>query len=474
MAEFLFDKGPAAEAVVRERARGTPRLRGPQRAQIEWHDASLDELLDADHPARTVWEAVCGLDLSAWLDEVQAVEGEVGRNRTDPRLLVALWVYATIDGIVSARELARRCERGQGHLPYRWLCGGVTVNHHLLSDFRSDGGEKWDALLTQIVAALLSEELVALRRMAQDGVRVRADAGKSSFRRRPTLEECLREAEAHVAALRLAAEDPADRRTAGERAARERAARERQERVAAALRECEELQRQRDERSQRTNRKAKEARASTTDPEARVMQFSDGGFRPGWNVQFATDVDSGIIVGVETTNVGNDSEQLLPMLVQLQERYERVPAEALVDGGYVSRDAIDQAATRHGCTVFAPLKDEQRQLAAGTDPHAKKKGDTPAVADWRARMATELARTVYRLRGQTAEWVNALARNRGLQRMPVRGQPKCRTVALLYAIAHDLLQAVHLRTKAAAEALARAAAAATATRPAPSCAAPTT
>lgn len=194
----------------------------------------------------------------------------------------------------------------------------------------------------------------------------------------------------------------------------------------------------------------KEARASTTDPEARNMKFANGGYNPGYNVQFTTDTASGIVAGVEVTNAGSDGEELPPMLDQIADRYGQNPAEVLVDGGFASKGAITDAAENHGCTVYAPLKEEAKQLAAGGDPYAKKKGDSSAVAAWRARMATEAAKTIYKLRAQTAEWVNAHCRNRGLWQMPVRGQPKCRIVALLYAITHNIMHAENLRTQAAA------------------------
>ncbi len=417
---------------------GKPRLRRPIRDQVEMRTASLDELLEADHPVRVVWAAVCTLDLNSWLGEIKAVEGHVGRDATDPCLLVALWTFATLKGIGSARQLDLLCREC---LPYQWLCGGVSVNYHMLSDFRSSGGEKWDGLLTQIVGSLLAAGLVEMDRVAQDGMRVRADAGKSSFRRQPTLEECLQTARDQVETLkRLAEEDTADL-TRRQRAARERAARERQQRIEEAMRQCEELQQQ---RNASCGRKGREARASTTDPEARVMKFADGGYRPGYNVQFATDTESGVIMGVEVTNAGSDGEELPPMLDQLKERYGRMPKEALVDGGFATKDAIDQADER-GCTVYAPIKAEEKKRAAGKDPHARSKGDSDAVATWRSRMGTDDAKLIYRLRGQTAEWVNAQARNRGFWFMPVRGQPRCRMIALLYAIAHNLVVAQRLR-----------------------------
>jgi transposase len=435
---------PGEVAGLGESCGGNPRLRVPQRDQIEMHWASLDELLEPDHPARAVWAAVCGLDLSAWLSTIKAVEGTVGRNATDPRLLVALWIYGTLEGVGSARELARLCEK---HLAFQWLCGGVSVNHHLLADFRSQGGEKWDNLLTQIVGSLLAENLVSMKRVAQDGMRVRASAGKASFRRRPRLEQFLAVAREQVEALKKLADESSEDMTQRQRAARQRAAEERQQRVVDALRNCDELQQQRKETGKISGRKAVEARASTTDPEARAMKFSDGGYRPGYNVQFSTDTKTGIIVGVDVTNHGTDSDELPPMLEQLEERYHRQPDEALVDGGFATLDTID-AATARGCIVYAPLKEEEKQLAAGHDPYVRKKRDSAAVAAWRERMGTPAARLIYRLRCQTAEWVNALCRNRGFWQMPVRGQPKCRTVAVLYAITHNITRIGALRTEA--------------------------
>lgn len=426
---------------------GRPRLRVPVRDQVEFQTASLDQLLPPEHEARVVWSAVCQLDVGSWLGQIKAVEGHVGRDATMPQLLVALWVYATLRGVASARELERLC---QAHLAYRWLCGGVSVNHHLLSDFRSQGGERWDDLLTQLVGSLMSKGLVTLDRVAQDGMKVRASAGKSSFRRKATLQKCLEEAREQVATLRQLAEaDPAEL-GARQQAARQRAAEERQARLEEALKHVDQVQAQREIQAKRSNQPAKEARASTTDPEARVMQFADGGTRPGVNVQFTTDTASGIIAGVDVTSAGNDQGQLVPMLQQLKKRYGQTPREALVDGGFASHDDIERAAAEHHCQVFSPLKNEQQELAAGRDPYAPKRGDSEIIAQWRERMGTKEAKAIYRLRPPSAEWVNAQARNRNLWRMPVRGLAKCRIVAVLYALAHNLLQAVALRAAPAA------------------------
>ena len=428
--------------------RGTPRLRVPQRDQIEISWLSLDERLDPDSQARVVWTLVDKLDLDAWLRGIKAVERHSGRNATDPRLLVALWVFATLRGVGSAREIQRLCEN---HLAYQWLCGGVSLNYHLLANFRSQGGEKWDELLTQIVATLINEGLVTMDCIAQDGMKVRADAGKSSFRKADRLEQLLDDAKQQVETLKQLGETNPDELTRRQRAARERAARERQERVAAAAHQCEILRQQKEERDRGRKEKTSAARASTTDPEARTMKFSDGGYRPGYNVQFATDVATGIVVGVEVATAGTDSEQLPPMLDQIEARHDRVPGEVLVDGGFASLDAIDSTEKR-GCTVYAPVKDEEKQRDAGKDPFARKPHDTDKTAAWRQRMGEEASKRIYKLRAQTAEWVNAMCRNRGFWHMPVRGQQRCRIVATLYAITHNLIHQGNVRAAAAAEA----------------------
>ena len=426
---------PTPEQAGKTPGRGIPRLRVPQRDQVEFSWSSLDDRLDPDSQARVVWTLVCRLDLDAWLADIKAVEGHVGRDATDPRLLVALWVFATLKGVGSARELERLCNN---HLAYQWLCGGVSVNYHMLADFRSQGGEKWDELLTQIVGTLMAAGLVTLDRVAQDGMRVRANAGQGSFRSEGRLEQFLDEARDQVKTLKELAETNPEELSQRQQAARERAAKERQARLEEAQRQCEELRLQREKTAKQSGRKPATSRASTTDPEARTMKFADGGFRPGYNVQFATDTATGIIVGVDVTNAGTDNEQMPPMLDQMEQRYDELPGDMLIDGGFASLDAIDEAEKR-GCVVYAPVKDEEKQKEHGQDPYARKKKDTERTAAWRERMGTEAAQVIYKLRAQTAEWVNAMCRNRGYWRMPVRGRVRCRIVATLYAITHNLI-----------------------------------
>lgn len=404
---------------------------------------SLDQLLPDDHRARAVWQYVEQLDLTPLYDLIRAVEGHVGRAPIDPRILVSLWLYATVDGVGSARRLDRLCSESHD---YQWLCGGVGVNHHTLSDFRVEHAEFLDQLLTQSVAALLHQELIEIRRVAQDGTRVRAAAGGSSFRRRPTLEECLVEAESHLRELQQEADEDSAAEDRRQRGARERAARERAERIRRAIAELPEVEAKLESRKKGSG---ESARTSTTDPEARRMKMADGGFRPAYNVQFATTTDSRVIIGCDVTNQGSDHGQIPPMLAQIEDRYGRLPQEHLVDGGYANLHDIEHAAGR-GVVLYAPIKDERKKRERGEHPFAPRKRDSAGVAAWRQRMGTAEAQAIYPERAASAEFVNAGARNRGLQQFVVRGLNKVKAIALWQALAHNFLRTLNLQTAALA------------------------
>jgi transposase len=419
---------------------GRPRLRTVNREQIVFRAAPLDDLLPQDHPARIVWDYVEGLDLGPLLRRIKSVEGRPGRAPIDPKILLAMWLYATIEGIGSARELDRLCRE---HDAFRWIAGDVSVNYHTLSDFRTDHVELLDDLLTQSVAAMMAEGLVDLNRVAQDGMRVRASAGAASFRRRPTLEEALAQAQEQVDALRQEVEDDPAATDRRRKAAQQRAARERAERVQAALGRLPEL-----EAKKKAGERDK-ARCSTTDTEATVMKMADGGFRPAYNFQFATDTATQVIAGVAVETTGSDAGQLGPMVGRVEERSGKVPPEWLVDGGFAQHDQIDAvSAPEVGCTVYAPVP---KPKDPKVDRHVPKPGDSAAVAAWRQRMGTEPAKAISKERAATAECVNALARGRGLMCVLVRGVAKVKAVALWYALAHNLLCAARLRAAVAGQ-----------------------
>jgi transposase len=447
-AGMLFDVGQPLAAAAAVFADAVPRLRRPQRAQGEMRTASLDQLLPGDHMVRVVWDYVSSIDVTPLLQTIEARSGLPGRDATDPRLLLALWLYATIDGVGSARTLDGLC---CDHLAYQWLCGGVSLNYHTLADFRSQQTVFLDQLLTESVATLLHEGLIELKRVAQDGMRVRASAGASSFRREKTLRACLQEAEAQVQALKNQVDEDSQAATRRQQAARERAARERQERLQRALVERAKLLALREQQKKEKGVKfeADELRISTTDPEARRMKMPDGGTRPGYNVQFATTTESGIVVGVDVTNVGSDGGQMQPMLEQIEQRYQRLPEQMLVDGGFTTLGDIEQAEA-NDVQVIGPIKSEASKKAKGDDPYQPRRKDGPGVAAWRQRMGTPEAQALYRWRASTAEWVNAGTRNRGLYQVQVRSRQKVLAVALLHALVHNLLRAGALRQAKAA------------------------
>jgi transposase len=430
----------AQAKMASKRAQGTPRLLQPNRSQIELRASDLESLLAPDHRARLVWGYVVHQDLSKLIEAIKARGSNAGRSAIDPRILFALWLYATLDGVGSGRAVARL---SQEHDAYRWICGGVSVNYHALNDFRGGNEALMDELLTDNVAALAAAGAISLARVAQDGMRVRADAGAASFRRQASLDEHLKEASELVQTLKTQAQSDPGQAKRQAQAAQLRAAQEREERIKEALKQLPEVA----AAKKRNGAKAEDARASTTDADARVMKMGDGGFRPAFNVQFATTCEEQVIVGMDVVNAGSDMAQLAPMVEQVEQRLGQSPDQWLVDGGFPAHEQIDAVAGK--TEVYAPVpeprakrdakKDEQNNEVP-QDKHQPKPGDSEAVAQWRARMASDCAKEIYKQRAATAECVNAQARNRGLLRMPVRGLLKVRSVVGLFVLAHNLMR----------------------------------
>jgi|SRR5665213_25887 len=441
--EGLFEDLPVSGARVRRDVRGKPRLREPLRDQIELRAVDLESLISDDHPARLIWGYVEKLDLCGLENAIKSREGGPGHPTITPRLLLGLWLYATSRGVGSARLLARLCESEHG---YRWMCGGVSVNDHTLGDFRVAQGELLDRLLAEHVAALSQAGVIDLATLAQDGIKVRAAAGASSFRRRATLEGHLKAAQELVQELKRDMHaDPA----AGSKrsqAARERVARERVERIQAALQalgEVEAVRKKREKKNRNQTEKQKEPRASTSDPEARIMKMADGGFRPAYNVQVVSAADTQIVVAIDPVNVGSDRGLIRPALEQVRERLGRRPERHLADGGFGSSQDIEWAHAEKVEIYCPPTKSKQ-----GRDPYAPRRDDGPGVLAWRKRMASEAGKALYRKRS-ICECIHARWRNWNLIRLPVRGRVKVRAVMLWHALANNILQGERL-IKAAA------------------------
>lgn len=420
------------------------RVSRPVRDQMGWDACCLDDLLSPDHRARQVWAYVECCDLSALYGQIRSVEGGAGRAPTDPAVLMALWLYATLQSVGSARFLERLCESDAA---YRWLCGGVGVNYHTLADFRVEAGALLDDLLTRSMAALAAAGIVDLDCLAVDGVRVRASAGTSSFRGAASLGGLHALAEQKVAALadELRSDPGAASKRSVARGLRE--AKSRAARIAAALAAAgaiaAERQAEAEKQRRRKPKNKKPPRGSTTDAEARVMSMADGGYRPAYNLQFKTDPKSGCVVGLSATNKASDRGQLIAAIEETQRRYGVTPGRVLADGGYNAKDDIEQAHQKK-VAAFSPLP----ASTGKSDPAEPKPDDGEGVAAWRARMNSDEGAAIY-ARRFACERPHADARNRGLQRFPVRGLAKVKSVALWYVTAFNFLQIQRLAPKPA-------------------------
>jgi len=419
--------------------RPAARINSPDRSLVV-NPKTIDELIPPDHKVRLVWTLIEDLDLTLLYQEIKSVKGHAGRPAIDPRILVALWLYATDEHLASAHELARRCTDCD---PYKWICGGVSVNYHTLSDFRVQHSQWLREQVVTNIAVMRSEDLASLDTLGQDGMRVRAHAGSDSFKRAEKLSQLLEEAQQQWKQLQREFEQT-QQRSPRERAAQERAAREWTERIKQAQKEVEQVAEQRENRRKGDG---ETARASTTDPESRRMKMGDGGFRPAYNVELATDLDSLVIVGADVTNAGTDSGQMEPMVQRIEAEQEPLPedAEYYVDGGFVTTDDIQSVGQRE-VTLFAPVKVGARQKREGASQYARRRSDKEHVATWRKRMGTPEAQEKYKQRSKT-EFPNATCRNRGLHQFLVRGLEKVKTVVMWYVLTHNLFRMAALRAE---------------------------
>jgi transposase len=424
------------------------RLLRPERTQLCWDLVDLDSQLPPDHRARVVWSFVSELDLAPFHATIKAREGHAGRPASDPAVLLAVWLYATLEGVGSARALERLCER---HAAYRWLCGGVPVNHDLLSAFRRDNGERLDNLLTQSLTSLIAEGLVTLDEVAIDGTKARARAGRGSMAGGEKLARIEALVSERIAGLKRALEeDPSQaeqqRHERSLRAAAQQAARVRRAREQLAIREREKAERS------KTHAKAEAAKnppkVSTSDPQVRQMRLPDGSVRPAWNVQVAT--ARGFIVGIEPTDRRQDGGLANGTIEQIERRCGAPPLRLLADGAAITRqDIIDQASRRPGMTIYSPAPKERENVKAETlrKRASQRRHEAAPVRQWRERMASETGKAVYRRRKLT-EHAHAKMKNRGFGQMLVHGLAKVRCVCLFHAIAQNLLNAHRLRQAA--------------------------
>ena len=465
-------------------------LRTINRNQMVFRTVDVERLIEEDHPARLLWEAVGRLDLKPFYQTIGSNTATGGRPTYGPQMLISVWAYAYSRGIGSAREIDRRCEYEPA---FQWLTGMEGVNYHALADFRVDKKEELDKFFSHLLGVLTAAGLVSLEQVMVDGTKIKANASGKTFRREKTLQEHLKKAQEQVEALSDPQAEGLSRR---QEKARERARREKQERMQLAVEQMKKLQEQK-----RGVEEKEEVRVSMTDPEARRMKQADGGCAPNYNAQICTDEAHGIIVDVEVTQAGNDFQQLLPALDRVEQRLQ-TPQQMVGDGGYTSRDNVEKMAAREVdfvgsladnaskanggqgrfpinmfmydteqncfvCPAGQQLKYEGKQEKDGQTfykykaqkqdcqncpmkmqccPKNEKHGrsvvrseETAAMVAFRAKMATEEAKAQYRRRSQIAEFPNAWIKTKlGLRQFHVRGLVKVKAELLWAGLTFNL------------------------------------
>lgn len=394
----------------------------PQRAQGLIRFEIPEETLPSDHRARLLWGVVSQLDLSSFLSEAKAFEGHQGRDQTSVRMLLTLWLYAISVNVGSGREIERRLGSDPA---FQWIVGDKRVGRTTLNEFRVSHPKALERVFGDVLGVLMSKGLVSLDLVAQDGTRVRASASSPSFRSASALADCRRQAALHLRAVLAQADDTDDEQ---QQRAREAKARDFQRRVNEAAAVVRELQ--------ESNFGDKTVRASTTDPEARVMKMPGSGFAPAYNVQLATagDPQGGprTIVGVRVTNVGSDYGSVGPMIDDIEQKCGKRPSVLLADNGHASSADIRAAADRGVTALIAP---QGRSMRKPPNP-----SEDPAVASWRDRMRTDEAKEQMRARASLCELSNAHVKTRfSMASLLVRGLTKVTCMVLLSALTANLV-----------------------------------
>jgi transposase len=492
------DRGEPGMAESENPPRAKARLKAIDRRQMVMRTIDMERLVEGDHPVRAIWEMLGQVDLNPFMRGVRAVEGRPGQATVDPRLLASLWIYAYSEGISSARELSRMCEYEPG---CQWLTGMGTVNHHTLSDFRVEHKEAMDGVFAEVLGLLSAEGLVELKQVTLDGTKVKANAGKDTFRREERIQKHLELARKQIEQMGDPRSEVSSQRTAK---AKERGLEEKKQRLEQALEELKRIQ------DTKPDKEKGEVRVSTTDPEARVMKNSDGGFMPAYNVQVSTCVMNGIIVDLQAVQGGSDRDQLMPAVDRLEEKLG-TPGQMIADAGYTSHPNIESTANRH-IDLIAPVPEgsakpqryEERGIGSGFHneafhydsaadhyvcpagktlkpsvknrfvgriqiryqarpseckacpfrdqccPHARSRRitrsqDSETVKAFIAKMQTEEAKQIYRQRPQVAEFVNAWIKDKlGLRQFRLRGLAKVQVECLWAGLTYNIQQWIRL------------------------------
>lgn len=417
------------------------KLSSPSRQQIEFTIQSLDDQIPLNHDVRTIWNFVEQLDLSLARDKIISLEGNIGRSAIDPKILISLWIYGISQGIVSARKIAQFCSEHKG---FAWICGGVSVGHHILSRFRSENTELFHNLVVQSIAILLDKDLITLKNVSQDGVKIRACASKSSMRRKQTLKEKTSEIIKHINELERQKKQGVWEKEERKKKERELAeAKKKKESIKKALLEMNELKELKNKnrikyrKKKLSNNEISELRTSITDAESRKMKLADGSYQPAYNFQLSTEVETDLVLYTRITQNGTDGGELLPMYNDLTDTYQRAIDNFLVDAGFKNEDDL-QALYEKNCNVYMPVTRKsnslkQRVLSKNTQ------GISEAIIAWIHRMNTKEADAIYKKRIRSSETINAFFRNHGLGQLLVKGMRKAKGMIDLFCLTYNML-----------------------------------
>jgi transposase len=336
-----------------------PRVQVIDRRQMVLRPIEVERWIEPDHPARAIWELVGQRDLSGFYAPIKAVEGTAGREPVDPHLLISLWIYAYSQKIGSAREIERRCR--QFDPGFGWLTGLTVINHHTLSDFRTGHGPALEQLFIELLAVLSQAEVVSLDLVMQDGMKVKANAADNSFRREPSLRQHLEAAQQQIQQLEQEAQQELEGKGQNRRQqqAQRRAVRERQERIEQALAELEQIRAVGKDGKDRAQKQA-EARASLTDPEARIMKQAQGAIGPAYNLQISTDAKEKIIVAQAVSQSSADTGELAPAAERVEANTGRKPQKMVADKGFTNQAAVE-AMQQSGIELIGSLADHSAQ-----------------------------------------------------------------------------------------------------------------
>jgi len=409
----------------------------PCRDQMEMQFDYLDSLLPHDHLARSIWDFVEKMDISPCFSHISTFIGREGRSTTSPKILLALWLYSILDGNSSARKLEILCKN---HNAYKWIVGGAPINRTQLAEFRSNDPMKFEDLLTNCLAVMLKAGLIKDTDFSQDGTRIKANAGLSSFRKEESLLKLKEEISAYI--KQLSTEESTNGYERREKEKKAALAIDRLKRIDEAL---DTLKREREikkENSKKNHEQITETdlanvRASMTDPVVRKMKMGDGGYRLAYNTQFATGMDSMVIYGVDivtTLDQGTASRMMAKVHSRLTKLGMLLPKNWIGDAAYSGKDDINAAAELFpNCRYFAPPQGCKEEEAK-----KHKKTDSEAIKKWRDQIGSDDVKKMYKKRSSTAEFSNAQIKNHGLKEFRVRGLLKVKGMALLHAIAQNL------------------------------------